>query len=99
MTAQVVVEPDELDVARSHPAACEYVDTFAPGEEEGWAPCSAYPSLQAAYSVRHVCAGMWPLRCIKAQVFMNLWRTLPTINLAPTSPVGLLSNTLILVNL
>jgi len=34
---QVVVEPSELDVARSHPAACEFVDTFAPGEEDGCA--------------------------------------------------------------
>ena len=42
---QVVVEPAELDVARSHAAACEYVDTFAPGEEDGWAPRSAQLSL------------------------------------------------------
>ena len=54
LAAQIVVEPAELEVARSHPAASEFVDTFAPGEEEGWGPCSACSSDELDKALRNL---------------------------------------------
>ena len=36
---------------------------------------------------RSVCAGTWPLRRIKPQVFVHLWRSLSTLNLSPVAPL------------